>query len=204
MIKTIKQILKEGVDFPAKFPKEYFSQKMYSEGELIKERIKGRQEVVDNSGRFGLVKMTEMVQCWVWTRTDDGVKVLVLHRHKNKGAFWQPVCGRVEDEETLLQAVEREIEEETSLSEFEVGDEFFKFTFDRDYLTNELIDPVTEHVFSAEVQSQDGRAPEVDILNNFSDEHDMWRWVSVKDALKMLKWNDNKLALGKFMEREKL
>jgi len=141
----------------------------------------------------------------VWRRVRDAVEVLLLHRHETKGDFWQPVCGQVEEDESLLEAVEREIEEETSLIEFEVDDDvFFKFTFDKDYLTGKTIEPVTEHVFSAELQSDGEDEQEVNITRNFSDEHDMFRWVSVEDALRMLKWNDNKVALSKFVEKYKV
>lgn len=52
MIKTIKQIIKEGKNFPAKYPNRYFNQKMYSRGELIKERINERnKEVKENDKR---------------------------------------------------------------------------------------------------------------------------------------------------------
>ncbi len=46
MIKTINQIIKEGKDFPAKYPKKYFNQKMYSKGELTKAIINERNKII--------------------------------------------------------------------------------------------------------------------------------------------------------------
>ncbi|HUO84690.1 MAG TPA: lipoyl(octanoyl) transferase LipB [Thermoanaerobaculia bacterium] len=43
----------------------------------------------------------------------DGQRVLLLERTREKGAFWQPVTGRMEGGETVEQAAARELAEET-------------------------------------------------------------------------------------------
>jgi lipoyl(octanoyl) transferase len=45
---------------------------------------------------------------------DDG-KVLLLQRTEARGGFWQPVTGKVEPGETVTQAAQRELREETGL-----------------------------------------------------------------------------------------
>ncbi|MBV9022522.1 MAG: NUDIX domain-containing protein, partial [Streptomycetaceae bacterium] len=55
------------------------------------------------------------IECWI-TSPDQGVLLLQVPAREGKHeAFWQPVTGGIEDGETPLQAVLREIREETGL-----------------------------------------------------------------------------------------
>ena len=56
MKKTIKQIIEEGYNLNLMSPGKYFNQEVYTKGELVRERIKGRQQVIDNPETYGLTK----------------------------------------------------------------------------------------------------------------------------------------------------
>lgn len=46
-------------------------------------------------------------------------RFLILKRNELLGGFWQPVTGRVEEDETPMAALKREVKEETGLDGFE-------------------------------------------------------------------------------------
>ena len=115
---------------------------------------------------------------------------LLLHRVTRLGAFWQGVTGALEEGETLLQAAQREVLEETALTPAEIHSLEFSYRFPVADEWRELYAPdmneIVEHVFIARVPGDDP---------TLSLEHDSWQWRTPKDAVAMLKWQDNIEAL---------
>jgi len=116
---------------------------------------------------------------------------LLLKRNSKKGGFWQPVTGGADPGEEFNTAARREVFEETKIENIKrlIEDvHFFEFIAEG-YGTTK------EYVFGAEV--------EVDIKVEISDEHTEYRWCSFDEALELLKYETNKEAFRKLLEKMK-
>ena len=128
------------------------------------------------------------VECIIFRKKED-YEFLLLKRIPEKGEFWQPVTGALE-EETKLEGAYREVLEETGIEKemvTRVLEEIHTFKFQA---TSNL---VKEHVFGFEVLPQ----AEVSIHKNIYPEHSEFVWVNYEKALEMLKWDTNKEAFKK-------
>ena len=111
--------------------------------------------------------------------------------YRRKLNFWQAISGGVEDDETLVETVKREVLEETGISAKDIiklsststipvinvtGD----FTWGRDVYV------VTEYSFGVFIENSD-------II--LSDEHKQYEWLTYDKAYKKLKFDSNKTAL---------
>jgi 8-oxo-dGTP pyrophosphatase MutT (NUDIX family) len=115
------------------------------------------------------------IQVWIHHQGD----VLLLKTNAARGGFWQPVTGSVEKGEELPAAALREATEETRL-EFRgqpkrLGE---PFCFENHGKQCE------ETGFSLEAESRE--------VTTDPREHDGFRWVSPKEARKLLKFDSNR------------
>jgi lipoyl(octanoyl) transferase len=120
------------------------------------------------------------VQVWIHAVDAKGSrKVLILKTRPDRGGFWQPVTGGVEEGETLDAAAAREAAEETGLS-FKAAPRAlgFEFSFKSQY------GPAREHVYEAEAQSP--AAVKLD-----PKEHVESRWVDPGEVVALLKFETN-------------
>lgn len=65
--------------------------------------------------------VSKYIECYVYKETDDGMRYLLLKRSPDKQPYpgiWQIVTGRIEDGEKAYKTAEREVKEETGLSNF--------------------------------------------------------------------------------------
>lgn len=145
------------------------------------------------------VKMRKRIQleCIVFRKNKNNYEYLLLKRIPEKGGFWQPPCGGMEDtDKTKLDAAYREVFEETGISKdkiLRVIENVHYFVMSKHYLTNEQMEPVEEFVLGFEVKN----GAEVDIAKNNCVEHEEYRWVSFEESIKLLKWENNKDAFRK-------
>ncbi|MCC6908643.1 MAG: NUDIX domain-containing protein [Phycisphaerales bacterium] len=69
---------------------------------------------------LGVAIRTDIVEAFIFRRTGaDGVELLQLLRHRRAAvspATWQPVLGHIEADETAIDAIRREVFEETGLT----------------------------------------------------------------------------------------
>lgn len=128
-------------------------------------------------------KRTTQVEIIVFKIVNSKILFLLLKRNEQKGSFWQPVTGGVEDGESLTQAVDRELREETGIEEYlRLINDVYYFEFD-----TEEYGILKEYVFGVEV------AP--DINAKLSPEHTEMKWCTLEESLALLKYDTNKTAL---------
>lgn len=122
----------------------------------------------------------------IFKKTDNKIKYLLLKRTKEKGGFWQPVTGRLEKGETKVEALKREIKEETGITDIKrviKGVHSFGFVKNSHH--------VKEYVYGVEVSPK----REIAIDSNIYPEHSKYKWCGYEEALKLLKWEGNKEGL---------
>ena len=123
---------------------------------------------------------------YIFCKSD--IRVLVFKR--TKGAYWQFISGGKEEGETLKDTVKRETLEEIGIkiSDFMslqtrtmIPANVFGNIFKSDTIF------VIEHTFAINLEETQKIV--------LSDEHDEFRLVTYKEAMKLLKWDSNKTAL---------
>ncbi|MCK4477648.1 NUDIX pyrophosphatase [Candidatus Bathyarchaeota archaeon] len=135
--------------------------------------------------------MPIQVQAILFRKINGKIQYLLLKRIKE--GFWQPVTGGIEEGEIKIEALKREVREETGIKNVVrimkdiYYDEFWDF-FKREGCQH----LIKEYVFGVEVSSNE--------KITISREHFEYKWCSLKEALKLLKWKGNKEALKKLDE----
>lgn len=141
----------------------------------------------------------KQVLCFVFRKKNEDYEFLLLKRISEKGGFWQPPSGGMEiSDGSFLETAVRELKEETSISKEKINqiiEKVYSFEINRHYLTGQQIDPIEEQVFGFEVSAD----IKISIDNNLEREHEDFIWVTFEDALKLLKWDNNKDALKKLI-----
>ncbi len=119
---------------------------------------------------------------------------LLLKRSPDRGGFWQGVTGAIEPGETIENAAYRELAEETSLAPVWLRPAHLQYqiTLRPEWTVRYNFDPaittITEHVFWARLS--DDASPVI------SNEHTEFRWLTLNEALPLLKWPKNIEALN--------
>jgi 8-oxo-dGTP pyrophosphatase MutT (NUDIX family) len=127
----------------------------------------------------------EKAQVWILSRTAIGEwRVLLLKTLPERGAFWQPVTGSVEDGEPIHKGALREAIEETGLAPLRNIEQLgFEFTFEGKW------GPAHETAFFYETYSN---TPKVTLDPR---EHQDFQWVAFNQALALLHYEPNRQAL---------
>jgi dihydroneopterin triphosphate diphosphatase len=132
--------------------------------------------------------------------TPHVTEYLLLKRCTDRGGFWQGVSGGVEEGETLIQAAQREVLEETGYQRFiRFMPLDFRYTYPVDrpqwgHLYAPEVMAIDEECFGAEIGPSQGE-PALDPT-----EHDQHRWANLQLALTLLTWPENQEALQRFAD----
>jgi lipoyl(octanoyl) transferase len=127
----------------------------------------------------------------------DDHRVLLLHRRPERGNFWQPITGSIEEGEAPIDTARREIAEETgNLGEPEDLDLQQSFMIESQYLETLYQAPIiaSEAGFVTRLSSA---AP----IRIDADEHDDFGWFTFGEAYERIRWTDDREALEKLEER---
>jgi lipoyl(octanoyl) transferase len=123
----------------------------------------------------------------------DDDRVLLLHRKPERGNFWQPVTGGIEEGESPFEAARRELLEETgNRGEPEEIGMTQSFLIESQFMESRYGTPViaSEVGFAA---SLDSRLP----IRMDDEEHDEYAWFTFAEAYERIRWTDDREALEK-------
>ncbi len=142
---------------------------------------------------LSLVRLPIQVQGILFRRINGDIQYLLLKRTPEKEGFWQPVTGGLEEGESKVEALKREVWEETGIKNV-VGIienvDYFEYS-DAHFIKG--YDFIKEYVFGVEVHPNEKIAID-------GKEHSLFRWCSFQEALELLKWDENKKALLRLNE----
>jgi lipoyl(octanoyl) transferase len=121
----------------------------------------------------------------------DGERVLLLHRRPERGNFWQPITGSIEDGEAPPATARRELSQETGHDGVpeDLGLQQ-SFMIESHYLSSKFSQPViaTEIGFAARVDGAAG-------IRMDAEEHDDFGWFTFAEAYERIRWSDDREAL---------
>ena len=130
----------------------------------------------------------------------DGDRVLLLHRRPERGNYWQPITGSIEDGESPLDTARRELREETGHSgEPEPLDLSQSFLIESHFLESRHPAPIiaSEVAYAAAL---DSRLP----LRLDAAEHDTFGWFTLAEARERIRWTDDREALERMEQISRL
>lgn len=128
----------------------------------------------------------EKGQVWILSRTPEKEwRVLLLMTKPERGAFWQPVTGSIEANESIVKGALREAIEETGLPPLKSIEPLgFDFSFEGKW------GPAHETAYFYETYTN---CPKVTLDPR---EHQSYRWVSLVEAGSLLHYEPNRQALS--------
>lgn len=126
------------------------------------------------------MSQTMKIQAILYRSTPD-ISYLLMKRPADRGDYWTPITGHVEANEKLLDALAREIEEETGISEFSY---IIDLRVPQRFKKGD--EEVEEHAFGVQVDTDSIR---------ISKEHSEYAWLSYDEANARLKWDAHKTSL---------
>lgn len=135
--------------------------------------------------------LLQKIEVYVFRRRDSDIEYLLLKRNPRLGGYWQPITGSIEKEESPREAAIREICEETGKCDVKrlIGP-LYCFRYVKEGKEFE------EHVFGLESD---------DTPVMLSNEHTDRKWFRYEEALKALRWDENREGLRRLnVELEKV
>lgn len=125
------------------------------------------------------------INCIVFKPEGDSYKFLILKRAEDRGGFWQPITGGVQEGEDQISALKRELMEETGIIEHrQIINLKYTFSFTLPRFGN-----LTENVYAVEVK------PGIEVV--LSEEHTEYRWLTFEESLSLIKYDSNKEGFRK-------
>ena len=141
------------------------------------------------------MRLPVQVQGILFRKVEGGIEYLLLKTTPEREDFWQPVTGGLEEGETEVEALKREVREETGIKNV-VGIiknvDYFEYP-DAHFINIKGFDFIKEYVFGVEVDPNER-------ITIDGKEHSQFRWCSFQEAVELLKWDENKRALSRLNE----
>ena len=131
-----------------------------------------------------------------------GREVLLVHRSPKQGGYWHVVAGGVELGETMLEAAERELHEETGLvTEVRAASEVTEYAYPLTEEPAERRKRYDPSLVRVEVTCFHAAAPD-DWEPTLDWEHDAHRWCTPSEAFNELRWPETAQALRTLLTLE--
>ena len=132
------------------------------------------------------------VQVWIYSRDSRGeVHVLLLKTISERGGFWQPVTGGVEEGESPDAAASREAVEETGLP-FKGDPKALNYEFSFDGRWGKARESV--YAYELPKDAHEKLKPRIDPT-----EHTAYRWLPASQADALLRFDSNKEGLRRLL-----
>ena len=110
--------------------------------ELLLEKFEILLSVFASSMRLPI-----QVQAILFKRSNEKIQYLVMKRTPEKEGFWQPITGGLEERETRVEALRREVLEETGIKDFvRIIEDIHHFEYSDPHF-------IKEYVFGVEISS---------------------------------------------------
>jgi len=135
------------------------------------------------------------INCIIFKKESNDYKFLLLKRREDRGGFWQAITGGVKGGETDTEAVKRELQEETGITNYT---RLINLDYCYSFSLPQYGDLV-ENCYAIEI------SPETEIV--MSPEHTEYKWLSLDEAIGLLKYEANREAfrkIYKILEKEKV
>ncbi|HMC23137.1 MAG TPA: lipoyl(octanoyl) transferase LipB [Thermoanaerobaculia bacterium] len=127
----------------------------------------------------------------------DDHRVLLLHRRPERGNFWQPITGSIEEGETPIETARREIAEETGhYGDPKTLDLHQSFMIESQYLEARHPAPIIASEIGFVAQLAASAPIKID-----ADEHDDFGWFTFGEAYERIRWTDDREALERLEAR---
>lgn len=137
-----------------------------------------------------MTKLPIQINAFVYQKKDGVIEFLCIKRVPDDGGFWQTVTGTVHDDESLIDTIAREIQEECSINSLDLLKIEGPF-YDFEWMKGET--KIREFVYAVEVKG--GLS-----VTLAPDEHDEYKWCDTIEMLKTLEKKDNMQAANKILE----
>ncbi len=142
---------------------------------------------------YNMARIAQL-ECIIFRKQNDAYEFLLLKRIPEKGGFWQPISGGLEEyDKTKLEGCYRELFEEIGADDkdvLNVYENVYMFSMYNVEIDGEVRDKLDEYVFGFEIDPEH----EVTFDKNIYVEHEDYIWTDFDTAIEMLKWDNNKDA----------
>jgi lipoyl(octanoyl) transferase len=121
----------------------------------------------------------------------DGERILLLHRKPERGNFWQPITGSIEEGELPRDTARRELAEETGhCGEPEALNLEQSFMIESQFLASRYPAPIVANEVAFTFELPHGATIRMD-----DDEHDQYGWFTFAEAYEKIRWTDDREAM---------
>ncbi len=164
-------------------------------------RLTGRDIALDDVREIVIARFAEVFEREVVPRSEslrlvkivvhDGARVLLLHRRPERGNFWQPITGSIEEGELPFDTARRELAEETGHSgDPEALNLEQSFMIESQFLEAKYPPPIIARETSFAFAVPPGAPIQMDAT-----EHDDYGWFTFAEAYEKIHWTDDREAL---------
>lgn len=136
--------------------------------------------------------ISDIIEAHIYRRKGEKYELLLLKRSSNEDVYpgiWQPITGRMKNDEKAWEAALREIREETGIT----PDSFFVVPNVNSYYNPQNDTTSIIPVFVGEVQEN--------VEVQLSEEHDEYSWCSLEEALLLLAWPGQRKSARLIIEK---